>query len=175
MPRPTRAASESLKKTLALIGFMGSGKSFVGAMVAERAGAPFIDLDTMIETEAGIEIAQLFASRGEPAFRAIEARLLPDALMPGAVVSLGGGAPIDDANWRRIQESAITVFLDVPFGTLWRRIAGEERPLVKGRSRADLESLLERRRPRYEEATHTVDATRPAGTVADEILKLWSG
>jgi shikimate kinase len=154
---------------------MGSGKSFVGAMVAERASAPFIDLDAMIETEAGTDISQLFASRGEPAFRAIEARLLPEALRPGAVVSLGGGAPIDDTNWRLIQESALTVFLDVPFATLWRRIAGEERPLVKGRSRADLESLLERRRPRYEEAAHKVDANRPAAAVADEILKLWSG
>jgi shikimate kinase len=154
---------------------MGSGKSSVGALVAERAGAPFIDLDAMIEKDAGIDIARLFESRGENAFRAIEARLLPASLRPGAVVSLGGGAPIDDANWTLIQRSALTVFLDVPFATLWRRIAGEERPLVKGRTRADLESLLERRRPRYEEATHKVDANRPAGVVADEILKLWSG
>ncbi len=154
---------------------MGSGKSSVGALVAERAGAPFIDLDAMIETDAGSDIAHLFESRGEPAFRAIEARLLPEALRPGAVVSLGGGATIDDANWMLIRESAITVFLDVPFATLWQRIAGEERPLVKGRSRAELESLLARRRPRYEEATHSVDANRSAAAVADEILELWSG
>lgn len=154
---------------------MGSGKSTVGALVAGRAGAPFCDLDSMIETEAAMTIPEMFATRSEVAFRALESRLLPDALQPGAVVALGGGTPANDANWRLITERAITVYLDVPFRTIWKRIGPTaNRPLAAVRSRDELEALLDERRPRYEEASHRVDNDRPLDVVAGEVLQLWS-
>jgi shikimate kinase len=154
---------------------MGCGKSVVGVLVAQRAGAPFHDLDFVIENEAGMPIADIFATRGESAFRAIETRLLPKVLQPGAVVALGGGAPIDDANWKLIVERSTTVFLDCGFNTIWERISGAtHRPLVAGKSRMELEAMFQQRRPRYLESVHHVDADRPADVVADEILKLWS-
>src|SRR5207302_11448601 len=104
-PRP--AAS---KPSLALIGFMGSGKSVVGALVAYRARAPFFDLDFMIESEAGMTIPEIFARRGEAAFRILESRLLPDALKGGAVAALGGGTVMDDANWQLVRQRSMPVY-----------------------------------------------------------------
>jgi shikimate kinase len=154
---------------------MGCGKSVVGVLVAKRAGAPFHDLDLEIESEAGMSITEIFETKGEAAFRAMESRLLPDLLQPGSVVALGGGAPIDEANWKVIVARSTTVFIDCGFDTIWDRIkdAGT-RPLMSGRSRDELEALLVQRRPRYMEAVHRVDGDRPEDVVAEEILNLWS-
>ena len=154
---------------------MGCGKSVVGALVAQRSAAPFRDLDLVIENEAGMSVSEIFATRGEAAFRAMEARLLPEVLQPGAVVALGGGVPMDESNWRLILGRSTTVFLDCAFNTIWSRIRGTtNRPLVTARSRVELEALLAERRPRYLQAVHRVDGDRPADAVADEILQLWS-
>jgi shikimate kinase len=154
---------------------MGCGKSVVGVLVAQRAGAPFHDLDFVIENEAGMSISDIFATKGEAVFRAMESRLLPDLLQPGAVVALGGGAPIDEANWKMIVERSTTVFIDCGFDTIWDRIKGTtNRPLLASSTRAELEVLLQQRRPRYMEAIHRVDGDRPTDAVAEEILALWS-
>jgi shikimate kinase len=154
---------------------MGCGKSVVGVLVAQRARAPFHDLDFVIENEAGMSISDIFTTKGEAAFRAMESRLLATILQPGSVVALGGGAPIDESNWRLIIEKSTTVFLDCGFSSIWDRIkVTANRPLHASKSRAELEALLEERRPRYMEAVHRVDGDRPADVVADEILKLWS-
>jgi shikimate kinase len=154
---------------------MGCGKSVVGVKVAERAGAPFHDLDFVIESEAGMSISDIFATKGEAAFRALESRLLPDLLKPGAVVALGGGAPIDESNWKMILERSTTVFVDCGFDTIWDRIKGTtNRPLFASSTRAELEVLWQQRRPRYMEAIHRVDGDRPEDVVAEEILALWS-
>jgi shikimate kinase len=154
---------------------MGSGKSVVGALVAERTKAPFHDLDRMIEEEAGMPIPEIFVAGGEASFRELEKRMLPRALEPGSVVALGGGSLIDDANFRLVAELSTTVYLEVPFETMWervRRLTG--RPLASGRPRGEVASLFERRRPRYEQAVHRVDGNRPPGVVADEVIRLWS-
>ena len=154
---------------------MGSGKTLVGAAVAVRTKAPFHDLDLMVEIEAGMTIPEIFAIHSEPAFRALETRLLPRALQPGAVVALGGGSLIDDGNWRLVAREAFTVYLEVPFDTMWERIkARPGRPLASGRAREEVLSLFQLRRPRYEQAAHRVDGDRPADVVADEVIKLWS-
>ena len=154
---------------------MGSGKSTVGRLVAERAGAPFRDLDRLIEQARGMGIAELWEAEGEPDFRRLEAALLPEVLQPGAVASLGGGAPLALENWRLIEELATSVFLDVPFKLLWERIGTDaRRPLIRGRRPDEVEALLESRRPLYGRATFTVDAGRDAEAIADEVLRLWS-
>ena len=155
---------------------MGSGKSVVGALVAYRAHAPFFDLDFMIENEAAMSIPDIFTRRGEPAFRSLESRLLPQALQSGAVVALGGGTPMDDANWQLICERSLPVYLELPFETIWGRIGrSDSRPLVAGRLRREVADLFERRRPRYEEAEQRVDADRPPDEVATDLLALWPG
>jgi shikimate kinase len=154
---------------------MGCGKSVVGVLVAQRTGAPFHDLDLIIENEVGMPISDYFATYGEAAFRSVESRLLPDILQPDAVVALGGGAPMDDANWGLIIERSVTVFIDCLFETIWQRTRGTtNRPLAVGRSREELEALLKLRRPRYREAVHIVEGDKPADVLAEEIVKLWS-
>ena len=154
---------------------MGSGKTLVGALVAERSHAKFFDLDHLVEHEAGMSIAEIFATSGEATFRALEKAVLPRALQSDSVVALGGGAVMDDDNWVLISERALTVYLEIPFASAWRRIgklAG--RPLISGRTASEVEALYERRRNRYEQAAHRVDGDRPAGEVADDVMKLWS-
>jgi shikimate kinase len=154
---------------------MGAGKTLVGALVAERTHAQFFDLDTMVEDRAGMSIAEIFAIHSEDAFRTFEKETLPKVLKPGAVVALGGGVVMDDDNWRLISDRATSVYLEVPFRVIWERIRHLHlRPLILNRTEAEVEQLLERRRPRYEEANFRVDATRPAPELADEVLQLWS-
>lgn len=154
---------------------MGSGKTVVGALVAQRSHSTFFDLDHTVEDMAGMSIAEIFATHSEPAFRALEREALPRVLQPGTVVALGGGAAMDDDNWRLISSLAVTVYLEVPFEMLWGRIEPQRgRPLVTGRTAAEVQALYEKRRARYEEAEHHVNGAREAGQVADEVLKLWS-
>ena len=154
---------------------MGSGKSAIGVVAAHRAHVPFFDLDLMIEKEAHATISEIFASQGEAAFRSLESRLLPEALRSGAVAALGGGTVMDDANWKLIRERSMTVYLELSFDTIWERIGrSETRPLIAGRERRDVADLFERRRPRYEQADHRVDANRLPGQVAADLLALWS-
>jgi len=154
---------------------MGAGKTLVGALVAERSRAQFFDLDLMVEDKAGMSVAEIFATHSEEAFRAFEKAALPTVLQPGAVVALGGGVVMDDENWSLLSTHATTVYLEVPFDTIWERIHHlPGRPLAFNRTAAEVERLFDRRRARYEEAAHRVDATKPAGSVADEVLKIWS-
>jgi shikimate kinase len=154
---------------------MGSGKTVVGALVAQRSGTAFRDLDMLVEDEAGMAVSDIFAIRSEAVFRALESRLLPKALQPETVVALGGGAAIDDSNWRLIRERATTVYLEASFDTIWARIGHQaNRPLFFGHPRDEVEALMERRRARYEEAAYRVNADAPLDAVATEVLKLWS-
>ena len=154
---------------------MGSGKTLVGALVAERSHAEFFDLDHLVEDKAGMSIAEIFATHSEAAFRAFEKETLPRLLVPGAVVALGGGVVMDDDNWRLLTDKTMTVYLDVPFETIWNRIKNlGTRPLIANRTASEVEELYDQRRPRYEEAEHRVDGTMPAGDVANEVMRLWS-
>lgn len=154
---------------------MGAGKSTIGRMVAEAEGVPFRDLDEVIEMSVGMTIAGFFERRGEAAFREVEARLLPELIDPDVVLALGGGSVLDDGSWALLRARTVTVWLDGPFATLWRRAGGSTRPLLRGRSAREAELMLESRRARYAEAAHRVDAGRPAADVVAEVRRLWAG
>ena len=155
---------------------MGSGKSTVGRLVAARAGVGYRDLDSMIEERCGMPVAEIFALRGEAAFRALEADLLPYALDGEGVVSLGGGAILPEGNWAIVRRQALTVWLDAPLAVLLERADGEAgtRPMLAGRSPAQVQALFEARLPRYSSADHRVDAAGPAALVAEEVFRLWA-
>jgi shikimate kinase len=162
-------------RALALLGFMGCGKSTVGSLVAARTGAPYRDLDAMIEESCGMTIAELFEREGEPAFRDVEARLLPEALAPGSVVALGGGTPLRDGNWALIRQRAVTVWLAAPLPLLMARASINEgdRPLLRDRGEVELRALLESRLARYGEADHRLDGSGTPEAVAEEVCRLW--
>lgn len=153
---------------------MGAGKSTVGRLVAEAEGVPFRDLDEVIEMSVGMTIAGFFERRGEAAFREVEARLLRDLVDPEVVLALGGGTVLDAGSWRLLGERSITVWLDAPLDSLLERSGGLTRPLLRDRSRSEVEALLDARRARYAEARHRVDASRSLTEVVAEVRRLWA-
>jgi shikimate kinase len=136
-----------------LVGFMGSGKTSVGRILASRRAVPFVDLDLAFESLAGRTVREVFEVHGEAWFREREAELLRGtANLPGAVIAAGGGTYTFPANREFIASSGVAVFLDVPFPVIERRLAGKaaDRPLF--RSVEEARVLYEARRSSYKMA-----------------------
>jgi len=154
-----------------LVGFMGAGKSSVGARLAERLGWRFVDLDLRIEARAGTSIRELFRVEGEAYFRAVEREELRRASTERrAVVALGGGAFCSAENQAIVRATGASVYLEAPAEVLYARCAGDgTRPLFT--TLDDMRVLLERRRPLYERAHLIVPvADRSVDEVADRIV-----
>jgi shikimate kinase/3-dehydroquinate synthase len=136
---------------LALIGFMGAGKSKLGREVAERIGRPFVDLDAEIERHAAVSVSELFATRGEAEFRAVEQKLACEALdgAEPSVIALGGGAVLSALTRGKLRELALSVLVEVEIGDAWQRVRGGDRPLAQDED--EFRALFEQRRPLYEE------------------------
>ena len=159
---------------ITLTGFMGSGKTTVGKVLADFLGCPFYDLDDLIVKKAGKSIPEIFAQDGEPAFRELEARLLRQTVTKyaesTAVLALGGGAILAPASAALLREKTVCIYLRATLDTLLARLAGE----TAGRPLAD-DALAERlaaREPLYEETAHVIidtDGLSP-DEVADEII-----
>jgi len=117
-----------------LIGFMGSGKSTVGRLIADQLGLPFIDLDEHIVAEAGMSIAEIFDRGGEGAFRDLETAALRDlATAPDSVVACGGGVVVRDENRALLKLLGRAVYLRVSAGESLARIGDTStRPLLAG-------------------------------------------
>jgi shikimate kinase len=157
-----------------LVGFMGSGKSTVAFALSALLGRMAIDLDRVIENEAGESIAGIFATEGEAGFRRREAEALREQLEGSVVVALGGGAILDDGSWQLVKEVATSIWLDAPLKVLWQR-AGEDplRPLAL--DRVEFDRRFRSRRKRYAECDHRVDSDRPVLEIAEEIATLCGG
>ena len=159
-----------------LIGFMGSGKTSVGRLLAARRRVPFVDLDQAFEAMAGQTVREVFRVHGEAWFRERETELLRGTTtLPAAVVAAGGGTFTFPANRDFIAANGVSVFLDVPFSVIEKRLVGKaaDRPLF--RSVSDAFALYEARLPSYRIADLVVRVgeTESAKTVAlrvDEAL-----
>jgi 3-dehydroquinate synthetase/shikimate kinase len=140
----------ALTKHVALVGFMGAGKTTIGKEVAERIGRPFVDLDRALEDAAGEPIPKLF-EQGEAFFRAQEAKLTVERLRSAepSVLALGGGAVGSEQVRAALRERALTVLLDVSVDEAWQRAKSGDRPLA--RDELTFRALYEKRRPLYDE------------------------
>jgi len=162
---------------LILVGMMGSGKTTVGRELAGRLGWSFLDSDALVEAATGSTVAELFAERGEEAFRAEEARVLAESLAAStpAVVSAAGGAVLAADTRALFAAEAIVVWLRADPATLSARVGtGVGRPLLADHPAARLVELDAVRRPLYEEVADVVvdvDDLDPS-RVADRILAL---
>ncbi len=144
-----------LDRPIVLVGLMGVGKSTVGRRLARRLGLSFVDSDAEIEDASGYPAAEMFERYGERDFRDGERRLVA-RLIEGdiRVIATGGGAYVDPATRKLLNERAITVWLDAPVDILAERTSRRDTraQLRNGDRKATLERLSEERRMSYEEA-----------------------
>jgi shikimate kinase len=121
------------ERRIALVGMPASGKSTVGRHLARRMGVPFVDLDDIIEAEAGATCGEIFAGEGEPSFRTRESRALGQVAAGGSVVmATGGGCILAEANRKVLRDKFTVVWLVTEPETAARRSAGGSRPLLAG-------------------------------------------
>lgn len=164
-----------------LIGFMCSGKTTVGRVLAPLLDLPFVDIDRIVEQRVG-PLVPFFQQHGEAAFRIEERAALEDLLKgPPCVIATGGGTPCEGDNLALMQGSGTVVWLDVPLSALMPRIerAGGDRPLLFGLKgeelHAKVEELLAARELIYAEADIIVQAGAPPATVAERIVLALNG
>jgi shikimate kinase len=151
-----------LKRTpgIYLVGFMGSGKSTIGRLLADKIGWHFVDLDAEIESAKKMSILEIFETSGEAEFRRLEretmrARVRAIECGRPTVVALGGGAIVQPENFALIENNGVTIWLDCPFETVRRRTGpASHRPLA--RDPVTLAQLYEARRETYGRADYRI-------------------
>ena len=142
-----------------LIGFMGSGKTSVGKILAKQLFKNFVDVDTIIETEQNASVAEIFETKGEKYFRELEQKCINQLTQKkGQIIATGGGLPI----YSSISEKSLIVYIDADFDVILNRLSKKEhakRPLLQDEDRA--RALFNERISTYTElAVFSVDANQ---------------
>lgn len=168
-----------LKRTpgLYLVGFMASGKTTAGDLLARKLGWNFADVDAKIEHEHGATVRELFETRGESFFRGLETEAIQRHVRDITsghpwVLALGGGAFVQDRNWKLIQDHGISLWLDCPLSRIQIRLGGDTtRPLAANPDK--LAALYEARQILYARADYRIDADcDEPEVVVERILQL---
>ena len=173
MPKP----EQTLRRTVVLVGMMGSGKTAIGRELAHRLNVPYVDSDAEIEAAANATISEIFERSGEPFFRDREAEVIARLLQSEpCVLSTGGGAYLAERNRAAISEQGVAVWLDADLELLWERVRHKDtRPLLRT---ADpyktLSAIFEQRAPVYALADMRA-AAKPEFSIyemTDEVLRV---
>jgi XRE family aerobic/anaerobic benzoate catabolism transcriptional regulator len=168
---------ESRRSRVALIRMRGAGKSTLGAMLAERLGVPFVELDRMIEQESGVSLSVIFDLYGQSGFRRLERQCLDRLLegYPRIVLATGGSQVSEPSTFERLRETCFTVWLRAnPEEHMKRVIAqGDMRPMSENReAMTDLRRILAGREALYSKADVTVDtSSKPVSEVFERLFK----
>jgi len=161
---------------IVLAGFMGCGKTTVGKKLARLTGYKFIDIDEKIVDDAGMGIVEIFERHGEAYFRKLEQNTIKSILDDeNVVISVGGGAILNDETADLLKSSARVIFLDVDVRTVMLRTQGDtKRPLLQGpNKRQRVADLLKERHPVYRKnTTDIVDGRVTAAKVARKIIEI---
>lgn len=164
------------KRNIILTGFMATGKSSIGRCLAARLGYEFVDLDGLIEAEAGMRISQIFASQGEAAFRELESRMVERAAgRTGSVIATGGGAIVNPRNLEALKRSGVVIVLTADPEVILSRIRdAEDRPMLRGgEKRERIRRLLAERASAYAKADLSVDTSdRTMDEVVGHLVEL---
>jgi shikimate kinase len=157
------------RDNIVLVGFMGAGKSVCGRLLARRLGRCFVETDDMIVAREGRSIPEIFREAGEPRFRELEAEALESLkLKSGEVIATGGGTPCREGRMELLRELGTVVWLDGALRELHARaVRIDDRPMLAGRTMAEIEALYRSRRPYYGQAHVTIDTT---GLGADQVV-----
>lgn len=177
----------SKRNLVYLAGFMGSGKSTIGPILANTLGFDFVDIDKFVELKAGKRIREIFTADGEQAFRAIERASLVDvAGRTDCVISLGGGTIANEENFQLIRESGVIVYLQLSPEEITQRVHHRtDRPLLTAADGTKLSpeeiqrrvgELLTKREEFYSRADVIIKADRKrVGATVDEIVRRLRG
>jgi shikimate kinase len=157
------------RDNIILVGFMGAGKSVCGRLLARRLGRCFVETDDMIVAGEGRSIPEIFRETGETRFRQLEADTIESLkLKSGEVIATGGGMPCRDGRMELLRELGTVVWLDGDVRDLYERATRiGNRPMLEGRSMAEVEALYRSRQPYYRRAHITIDTT---GLGADQVV-----
>ncbi|MEW5747026.1 MAG: shikimate kinase [Nitrospirota bacterium] len=162
-------------KNIVLTGFMGTGKTVVGTLLAERLRRPLIDVDSEIEREQRMTVAEIFAREGEAAFRDMEAAVIRRlSERAGVIIATGGGAVVRQENRENLRKNGVVVCLTAsPEATLERTRAAGTRPLLQVDDPLQrIRELLEARGPYYAKADMVIDTEgKTPADVAEEIVQ----
>jgi shikimate kinase len=163
-----------MKTNIALIGFMGAGKTSIGKALARRLDMKFIETDSLIEKKAGRSITEIFNEDGEPAFRRLEMEVVRDiAEEKNAVVACGGGIILNKINMDRLRQNAVIVYLEIKPEIILSRLlnSGDNRPLLNTPDREQrIRELLHRRQPLYEREADIKITINRADTDSAELI-----
>lgn len=164
------------RKNILLIGFMGTGKSTVSSRLKKRLGMKEVDTDALIVKREGMSISDIFAQKGEEAFRNMETALLEELeSQRNLIISCGGGMALRDENAAIMKAAGTVVWLTAEPETILKRVKNDDsRPLLRGnKNTAFISDLLEKRRPKYEAAADIAVATdyRKINDICDEIIR----
>jgi shikimate kinase len=161
-------------RNLALIGFMGTGKSSVGRLLAEQLHYGFLDTDELIESRAGKSVSAIFAEDGEPAFRQREKEIVAElASRNRSVIATGGGLGADERNLASLKEHALVVCLWASPDKIWERVRSQtHRPLLREADPlAKIRQLLAAREPFYKQADVLLNTElRSVKEVAQQVI-----
>ena len=170
-----------MKSSIALIGFMGTGKTVVGKLLAQELGKEFIELDALVEKKAGKSIPEIFRQDGEVKFRELEIEVVKEvAGRKNAVIACGGGVVLNNINIDRLRRECVIVCLTAAPSVILKRTSRDKagRPLLAGGDRSmQINALLKLRQPFYKRAADiTVNTSRlkaegVAGIIIDRLEK----
>ena len=163
-----------LSANIVLVGFMGTGKSAVGRVIAQKLEFHFIDTDDVIEQTSKAKISDIFAEHGEDYFRDLESQAVKSvALMKNQVVATGGGVVLRSSNIDLLRTGGPIFCLNATPKAIWDRVrSSRSRPLLRGpEPLKKIETLLDKRAPYYSLADHQIETTGVSvDRVADEII-----
>ncbi|MFC5453168.1 shikimate kinase [Paenibacillus aestuarii] len=162
-----------ITNNIVLVGFMGTGKSTVGRLLAERLGWNFLDSDAEIEKNEQTSIAEIFRLHGEAHFRQLESQALADILAgSGQVLATGGGAVLAETNRTCMLGSGCVVALQATPEKIIARVSSDQsRPLLQGNLEERVHALMETRKSAYDFATMAIDTTElTVEQIVEEII-----
>jgi len=166
------------KENLVFLGMMGSGKSSIGLIVSKKLNIDFIDVDQEIEKKAGIKILKIFEDKGEKYFREIEEVITLKLLKKNkTVISLGGGAFLNNKIKKEVLDNHISFWLNWEIKTLIDRIKdSQKRPVAIKASKNELADLIKKRSLVYSKAMYKIDCENlTKNEIANKILKIYEG
>ena len=164
-----------LNKNLILIGMMASGKSTIGRLLAKKLNLKFFDTDFIIEKKTKMKIVEIFQKKGEPYFRNLEKKITLNLLNKNnCVISLGGGAFINELVRKATQKNNTTIWLNWDLKTLIDRIKkNNKRPVASNLSNNELKDLLINRSKIYSKANYKIDCENMQKTeIINKIIQL---